>query len=376
MDNNTFLITAEKFNNDFDYNKDEDIDFDYQISQFIVLYSYWKQYNYGDDNQELFGQALIRYSYALFNSSIHKIDKKRIIDLVDKTKEYQKVAPKNAHILLALYFNIGLGWVEVKKNKLAMLAFRQYIYYLFKQQCIKEYCNYSFYSFHPCSRHTIKSLKDGTLNISSPSVFNDIFDCPLLDIIKKDNTVAGKLLYKAYMSCLKVACFVRNKTISSLIKTDKEPKEEYLNTLMWAHYADSHKGICIKYIFPKIPLQNESQFECCSILNDVFYESSLDEKVMKPTKNGMGISTADAFFTKAEIWKYENEVRLININVKGKGLYEALPIYDAVKEIYFGANCSLKNIEKIKKAVSEKNVIFYRMVKDDILFGEIKRELL
>lgn len=231
---------------------------------------------------------------------------------------------------------------------------------------------FSFYAFHPCSKHIIQSLANETLNVSSPSTFNDVFDCPLPNILRNDGTDLGKLLLQAYNECLKVACFVRNYSLTNNIKKNNEP--EYLNALMWAHYADSHKGICIKYTFPNIPLQKSGdKVECCSLFKDILYVNSLNRVIMRPIKKDNEISTISAFFTKSDIWEYENEVRLLNVNVKGKGEHENIPIPNAVESIYFGVNCSEDDIKMIRNVMSNKtNVTFYRMVKDDKCFGRIK----
>lgn len=371
-----FASAIKSFNNEFDKNEDENIDFNKVSAYFQEKYPYWKAYIFDSDYQDDLGQALIHYSYSILHPQYSKLDETDIRDLLQKTEEFKIAASKKWNILESLYFNIAIGWniIGTIYNYLSVDAFKHYIYYVLQQESRRQYIGFSFYAFHPCSKHIIQSLANETLNVSAPSTFNDVFDCPLSNILRNDGTDLGKLLLQAYNECLKVACFVKNYSLTKKIKKNDEP--EYLNALMWAHYADSHKGICIKYTFPNIPLQkNGDKAESCSIFKDILYVKSLDSTVLGPIKRNNEIDTLRAFFTKADIWKYENEVRLLNVNVIGKGEHETIPIPNAVKAIYFGVNCSEEDVNMIKKVMSNKtNVTFYKMVKDDICFGKIKAE--
>lgn len=371
-----FQFAIRNFNNVFDTNEEKDIDFNKEIEYFQKMYPYWKQCISDKDYQEDLGQALIYYSYSILQPQYINLDETVIRDLLLKTEEYKSTTSKKWNILEALYFNIAVGWntIGTLYNYLSVDAFKHHIYYALLKESRRQYIGFSFYAFHPCSKHILQSLANETLNVSAPSTFNDIFDCPLPDILRRDGTDLGQLLFQAYNECLKAACFVKN---DGLLKNKKENNEpEYLNALMWAHYADSHKGICIKYTFPNIPLQKSREnAESCSIFKDILYVKSLDSTVLGPIKRNNEIDTLRAFFTKADIWKYENEVRLLNVNVIGKGEHETIPIPNAVKAIYFGVNCSEEDVNMIKKVMSNKtNVTFYKMVKDDICFGKIKAE--
>lgn len=376
-----FASAIKSFNIEFDKNEDENLDFNKVSAYFQENYPCWKAYISDDDYQEDLGQALIRYSYSILHHQYSKLDETDIRDLLQKTEEFKIAASKKWNILESLYFNIAIGWNRIGHlyNSLSVDAFKHHIYYVIQKECRRQYSNFSFYKFYKCSEpYVIQSLANETLSVSDPSKYNDIFDCPLLSILKTDGTDLGKLLLQAYNECLKVACFVRNKVLSPIssgkIKKYNSNVPEYLNTLMWAHYADSHKGICIKYTFPNIPLQKSGEnAECCSLFKDVLYVKSLNSTILEPIKKNNETDTLSAFFTKADIWKYENEVRLLNVNVKGKGEHENIPIPNAVEAIYFGVNCSDDDIKMIKNVMSNKtNVTFYRMVKDDKCFGKIK----
>ena len=77
---------------------------------------------------------------------------------------------------------------------------------------------------------------------------------------------------------------------------------------MWAHYADSHKGVCIKYHFPEsftILGHNSDNVTC--FFHDITYS---DSDICQYSKKD-SINMKDAFFLKGKQWEYENELRFL-----------------------------------------------------------------
>src|SRR5262245_50550688 len=71
---------------------------------------------------------------------------------------------------------------------------------------------------------------------------------------------------------------------------------KYSNPVLWSHYADNHKGICLEFdvaedIYVKAVTYIKNRLP--------FPESELDEKL-----------TAQMLFTKFDAWQYEEEVRV------------------------------------------------------------------
>jgi len=159
--------------------------------------------------------------------------------------------------------------------------------------------------------------------------------------------------------------------------------------LMWAHYADSHKGICIKYKFPSnLTTTGSEDKDYVAYFKDVEYTSDL-----KKYSNQNSINLKDAFFAKGKSWKYENELRFLYYNPTNNNNYISLPILNCIEAVYFGVKCSDKDKQKIKKILKgkkcvsyksqwidnamkelkeEKDIEFYQMKIDDKIFGAIK----
>ena len=137
--------------------------------------------------------------------------------------------------------------------------------------------------------------------------------------------------------------------ICSLSKT-------YDNALMWAHYANEHKGCCIELEVP------DSTWKCL----DVQYQAT-----MPKLTSGINLDKAiDTIFgVKSDYWSYEQEVRYIKIvqTTKEEKPYKAdLPI--RIKKIYLGVRAYNKeSIERIVKAIDSK-IIVEKLKRDDIKF--------
>lgn len=117
------------------------------------------------------------------------------------------------------------------------------------------------------------------------------------------------------------------------------------NILMWAHYADNHKGFCIEF-------ERSSQND----LGD--YEKTRDVKYRPdyPTISPLSPYAFDLkFFTKAIDWKYEKE--WILINEKGD---IALPLPGDISAIIFGLKMSSQNKTTIKNILFDNPNIMYR----------------
>jgi hypothetical protein len=106
------------------------------------------------------------------------------------------------------------------------------------------------------------------------------------------------------------------------------------DVLMWAHYADSHKGVCL-------------EFDGYSSL--MAQAQQVDYVEMRPSINPYlsddPVATMEkAFLTKAEQWKYEGEWRLIR--TEGPGEIQFPP--DNLTGIIIGASAPTSLVETVK----------------------------
>lgn len=322
----------------------------------------WKNsigYQYGkSDMGEEYGKALIIYSVSIYEEgNLSEAKVKMLTRLIDDYDEQREVQYK-FHIKVSLYGNLGLSWHKLGKNydAYSLKAFKKYVYYSVSPTSNTSY-RPTAYAFKPCSKYLLEAIINEELNISSPSCFNDPFDCPILELLNNSDEIS-QLLRQAYSQCLKITCFSSNmklpQTKNNVI--EQEPKHpddqpEYLNELMWAHYADAHKGICIKYQFPNsISISGAEDPNRFCYFKDVRYSN---EDISKYSTQD-GIDLHSAFFLKGKQWEYENELRFLYFDTNGKEGYDTIKIKNCIEAIYFGLKCSKEDENTIIKILHDR----------------------
>ncbi|MCU8137862.1 DUF2971 domain-containing protein, partial [Vibrio vulnificus] len=176
-----------------------------------------------------------------------------------------------------------------------------------------------FYKYMTLNKNTLDAFINEYCWYSSPLSFNDPFDCAL---------VKGKKFKEFFLETKKILCLAT----------------EHNNLLMWSHYADSHKGICIEYtpfsdeeiaslkeqgIFGGSPndrlciVQNARKVEYKSVeaINDYLdLLPNTDQEFMELHAQKQVAGQAEEYYSmiskaltiKHESWAYENEYRIIH----------------------------------------------------------------
>jgi hypothetical protein len=264
-------------------------------------------------------------------------------------------------------------------------------YYVLLSQPQSCYIPTTAYSFRKCTTYLYQALINDKINLTSPYQYNDPIDCPL-----KEKT--DEITKTTFKDCVKIACFTSNTKLpykkdeeTELIKNEKKQTisgNEFLNLLMWPHYADSHKGICIRYNFSSFDLSqiNNDNSQKVAFFKDIEYNNDKLKKEFSHKKPEEGAPINDAFFLKSEVWKYENELRLLYYDVNGKGDYTTIDAPNCIEAIYFGIKCSDEDKKTIHKILKDKtvkindekgnlkseNIKFYQMEIDKDNFGQLK----
>lgn len=133
----------------------------------------------------------------------------------------------------------------------------------------------------------------------------------------------------------------------------------YRKKLMWSHYADSHKGVCLTVRVPQ-----DLVYPVCYSTKRIYEDSninniiSLSQKSIKKNVNN-NFSLLNKYKKIAHIkdkkWSYEKEYRVVFDKDDEDGLiFEDGKWYMSVKtkNIYLGVNFD-KNDEKVKKNIIE-----------------------
>ncbi|MBN1968780.1 MAG: DUF2971 domain-containing protein, partial [Candidatus Delongbacteria bacterium] len=131
--------------------------------------------------------------------------------------------------------------------------------------------------------------------------------------------------------------------------------EKCNNLLMWSHYGDKHKGICLGFntkmdkdffLYP-FKVDYPSKFPTYN-----YFENKFDKKILY---------TQFHFATKSKDWKYEKELRIVKYNkIRGKIQFKK----EIICEVIFGYKTDKEIIKKVLKLFERYNynVRFYQMV--------------
>lgn len=130
----------------------------------------------------------------------------------------------------------------------------------------------------------------------------------------------------------------------------KEGEDFPCNELLWAHYANSHKGFCIEYDLDKLDI---------CITGNIDYRIDVVYQENKPTilpDDSIEAKVKKAFSTKSLAWDYENEYRLIFSSSGVKKI-----AFEAIRAIYFGLNMPLAERNAIVNGLKDKSIEFYQI---------------
>lgn len=244
----------------------------------------------------------------------------------------------------------------------------------FTQKMIKDFTHYYFipkqakgrYLFKYCSfnKNTITNLVNNTLWFSEPRSFNDPFDCRYtIDTDAIDSEVRDFYLKKFLLKnpTLTEKNFLYDQPTKSVFLQDLEShhfsnsmnkhgiccfSEKYNNRLMWAHYSDNARGICLIFDSLIIPKDDYYKFSKSKVkyidgLTKKFYDGSSYFEV------------TDILYTKNIMWKYEDEIRE-GILFEESNPNRAIP-YDprTLVGIILGAKMSENDKKRVKSLINQ-----------------------
>lgn len=202
----------------------------------------------------------------------------------------------------------------------------------------------------------IEDIGNNMMTLSSPKSFNDPMD-PLIKAwierrkVHPDDKV-DKVLYQLIEKTfdkIRIGCLVdplKNKRFCR----GELPKIEDCNPLMWAHYAKSHKGVCIQYKVKPTNLINDS--------NRIIRMLDVDYNKVFPLEGN--IPFTDSLVVKANCWSYEKETRLILYSRKKEKDYCHLPNFE-IEAVYMGCRIDNEKRDYIKGMLKGSKIKLFQM---------------
>ncbi|WP_099463086.1 DUF2971 domain-containing protein [Parabacteroides provencensis] len=135
------------------------------------------------------------------------------------------------------------------------------------------------------------------------------------------------------------------------------PKQEDIfpsNELMWAHYADSHRGFCIEYELAEFENILTPDFDIRNRIN-IDYQPNMPSITNADFLDAFGIQKK-VFGTKSLAWSYENEIRLV-FEKAGIKKYSD----NTITGIYFGLHIGIDERNLIVDSLKNRNISFYQI---------------
>jgi hypothetical protein len=280
--------------------------------------------------------------------------------------------------------------------------------YLFKDRYLPD----SIYKYRKVNDYSIKNLKEDTVWLSDTSGFNDPYDCgvtanymllhndlayikqlidpdisdiELDEIIKaiftnddpidflaekmveytlKDLPIDFKMEQKSIMlKEMRSAMDNLAKRVSKMASENFKIcsfSERRDSMLMWAHYADNHKGFCIEYDLKGI--SDISDPRRCFLFPVVYSENLFDATDLY--YGGEDIKKNQLYLLRAALikaidWSYENEWRLVFLKVSDST--KTTENMGKPKALYLGSEICPNDQESLVNICIDKGVPIYKM---------------
>lgn len=212
------------------------------------------------------------------------------------------------------------------------------------------------YKYRELSNFTEDLILKGDLFFTLPKNFNDPYEFNIKDsgtYTKQDviNYLVnnGETLPQATLAANGIPNV--REYVSKLLDTVKEKKSSSIgvfclsetlnNILMWAHYADSHKGCVVCIDVTKLP--SDSYFP----LKVKYQDQYPQMEYLKNSKNFLN----EWALTKSNHWKYEKERRIVLNNQHGK---ITIP-QSAIVEVIFGCKADPMAVKNLTSKILSSN---------------------
>jgi hypothetical protein len=239
------------------------------------------------------------------------------------------------------------------------------------------------YKYRPFNEFTLDIIASNNIFFPKPSIFNDPYDCKieidkkvsLDDYIKIMRYDAAKYLVSKDLLENEIVKIKNTGTVPSefieklSIGIDEYHNEnqgmgvlslssDQKNILMWAHYADDHKGICIE-----LERTDENNLGRNDVTQPVKYLVGYPRiKAIDFITAPAGSATRKMLWSKSKDWEYEKEWRMLN--TKGN---ETMPLPGKITSIIIGMRMPERNINIIRQLIkgSDIKLRLAEMLKND-----------
>jgi hypothetical protein len=179
----------------------------------------------------------------------------------------------------------------------------------------------------------LEAIKNRRLKVALFNDMNDPFELLAMELKNSKDRAEVRQLKKDTNAALGALCF----------------SQCYGNPVLWSHYADKHRGICLGF-----DIRDDRAHE-------IQYQGERLQDIEKEFLEGESeILGHRLLTTKFEHWRYEDEVRMLLKleEAEHEDGYYFLPFGDALslKEIILGVRCKLSSDELAKMVAKDAEI--------------------
>lgn len=226
------------------------------------------------------------------------------------------------------------------------------------------------YKYLPLNKDSIKTITEGSISFTCPHAFNDPFDCrpyvcpnSVLDISAKRPD-----LYRKVGQELRLSPAERIMKKSVLLKRLSDRVEsgqwiadllagvgvvslstDALNTLMWSHYANFHRGFVLEFRIPLRGRKEEAQF-ARDRLTPFPVRYSVDRPHVEMFSKSSEL-VEKILLTKSLDWAYEAEERVVD-QTRGPGVFKYRR-NDILRSIICGVKMPIDDFNMLQAVVAD-----------------------
>lgn len=191
---------------------------------------------------------------------------------------------------------------------------------------------YKFMSLREDELNKLYSIRNNKIWITNACYLNDPFECAFKHKDIKCDIFSQE--YKNFTNKVENISYEMKKETYIASMTEKKN-----SVLMWSHYGDMHRGICVEYDFDELVKCENINF----ILAPINYKKRIPEIYPEGNLNWL----YRVYTTKAEEWNYEHEWRIL----KQEKEYKKGFLIDIIKPncIYLGSEMDSNKKNQIEE---------------------------
>jgi hypothetical protein len=218
------------------------------------------------------------------------------------------------------------------------------------------------YKYMAFNANTLALIVNREVYFAGPDRLNDPYDCQVSVTGAIDAAIAQAGQETARKVVDKLERFRKLSEILTKMERDTRGvgvlslSQDNLNVLMWSHYADEHRGLCLGFRFsPKITEYHEANkiigtMACHYCLNnpfsDFFIEFAQTDELV-PWEEFWPAIISLGMASKSEAWRHENEVRVLRTE---PGFVSFQP--EELTEVIFGMRTDQRARNTVRRILS------------------------